>query len=72
VRGQPVKMLDIYAEYVGQGYWVDIHISKVLFRKEEHRLFENVISSVGFVMKSSQQSDAFDVQNTKAEKSANT
>lgn len=72
VRGQPVKMLDMYAEYVGQGYWVDIHISKVLFKKEEHQLFENVMSSIGFVMKSSQQSDAFDVQNTKAEESANT
>ena len=31
VQGRPVKMLDMYAEYVSEGYWVDLHISKVLY-----------------------------------------
>lgn len=33
VEGQPVKMLDMYAQYVSDGYWVDLHISKVLYTK---------------------------------------
>ena len=36
-------MLDMYAEYVDQGYWVDVHISKVSYQKDDHALFEKVI-----------------------------
>jgi len=25
-EGKPLKVLDMYAEYVSQGYWVDLHI----------------------------------------------
>lgn len=51
VQGQPVKMLDMYAEFVKDGYWIDLHISKVLYKKEDHVLFENLVKSAQFVPK---------------------
>jgi hypothetical protein len=51
VQDQPLKMLDMYAEFVENGYWVDLHISKVLYKKENHLLFENFVKSARFVSK---------------------
>ncbi|MGH9945773.1 MAG: DUF4019 domain-containing protein [Pyrinomonadaceae bacterium] len=51
VQGKPLKMLDMYAEYVGQGYWIDLHISKVQYKKEDHLLFEDIVKSINFVPK---------------------
>lgn len=51
VEGQPVKMLDMYAEFVQDGYWVDLHISKVLYKKDDHALFEDLVKSASFVPK---------------------
>ena len=56
VQAQPVKMLDMYAQYVDKGYWIDLHISKVLYKKEDHALFENLIKGIKFVPKGSQAS----------------
>lgn len=47
-RGMPVKQQNMYAEFVKDGFWVDMHISKVLYKPEEHELFERVIKSVRF------------------------
>lgn len=47
-QGQPVKQQNMYAEFVKDGFWVDMHISKILYRAEEHELFEQVIKSVEF------------------------
>lgn len=58
--GRPLKMLDMYAEYVDQGYWVDVHLSKVLYTKGDHALFEKVINSINFIPKSGAQHVAFD------------
>jgi hypothetical protein len=44
-------MLDMYAQFVKDGFWVDLHISKVLYKKEDHALFENIIKSVKFELK---------------------
>lgn len=60
VMGGPLKMFDMYAQYVDQGYWVDVHISKVLYEKKDHALFENVINSIDFVPKNDSQSENFD------------
>jgi len=61
VKGQPLKMLDMYAEFVAGGYWIDLHISKVLYKKEDHALFEKVINSAIFVPKTiERKTDAFD------------
>ena len=62
VEGQPVKMLDLYAEYVLDGYWVDLHISKVLYTKADHALFEKVINSVVFTPKAATAVTSFDSQ----------
>lgn len=51
VQGQPVQMLDMYAEFVQDGFWVDLHISKVLYKKEDHVLFENLVKSAKFESK---------------------
>lgn len=51
VRGQPLQVLDMYAEFVRDGYWVDLHISKVQYKKAEHSLFENFVKSVRFISK---------------------
>ncbi len=50
-RGTPVKQQNMYAEFVKDGFWVDMHISKVLYKPEEHELFESVIKSVKFEAK---------------------
>ena len=47
-RGMPVKQQNMYAEFVKDGFWVDMHISKVLYKPEEHELFERVVKSVRF------------------------
>lgn len=51
VQNQPLQMFDMYAEFVEDGYWVDLHISKVLYKKEDHLLFENFVKSARFVSK---------------------
>jgi len=62
VDGQPVKMLDMYAEYVSEGYWIDLHISKALYTKEDHALFEKVVNSVVFIPRTGAPSTSFDAQ----------
>jgi hypothetical protein len=48
LQGQPVRVQNMYAEFVENGYWVDLHISKVLYKKEDHVLFEDLVRSVKF------------------------
>jgi hypothetical protein len=62
VQSRPVKMLDMYAEYVSDGYWVDLHISKALYTKEDHALFEKVINSINFIPRARPTRGAFDTQ----------
>jgi hypothetical protein len=47
-QGQPIKQQNMYAEFVTDGFWVDMHISKVLYKPEEHELFERIIKSIKF------------------------
>ena len=47
-QGMPVQQQNMYAEFVVDGFWVDLHISKVLYKPEEHRLFERIIKSIKF------------------------
>lgn len=47
-QGQPLQQQNMYAEFVVDGFWVDLHISKVLYKPEEHELFEQTIKSVKF------------------------
>jgi hypothetical protein len=49
--GQPLRMFDMYAEFVRDGYWVDLHLSKTSYKKEDHALFENYVKAMTFVSK---------------------
>ena len=70
VQGKPIKILDMYAEYVAQGYWVDVHISKALYTKEDHALFERVVNSISFIPRTGAASTDFDKQSVKAQTAA--
>jgi len=48
VAGRPIKQQNMYAEYVVKNYWVDLHVSKVEYKPEEHKLFEDLIKSIKF------------------------
>ncbi len=54
VDNQPVKMLDMYAEFVKEGFWIDLHITKVLYTEKDHALFENFVRSAKFEFKNRQ------------------
>ena len=47
-QGMDVRQQNVYAEFVVDGFWVDMHISKVLYKPEEHQLFERIIKAVKF------------------------
>ena len=47
-RDQPIQQQNMYAQFVVDGFWVDMHISKVLYKPEEHKMFERIIKSVKF------------------------
>ncbi|HYX28004.1 MAG TPA: hypothetical protein VE863_05515 [Pyrinomonadaceae bacterium] len=47
-QGMDVRQQNVYAEFVVDGFWVDMHISKVRYKPEEHRLFEQIIKAVKF------------------------
>jgi len=51
VQNQPLQVFDMYAQFVENDYWVDLHISKVQYKKEDHLLFENFVKSIRFVSK---------------------
>ncbi len=71
VEGVPVKMLDMYAQYVSDGYWVDVHISKVLYTKADRALFEKVINSIVFIPKKATPAVSdFDTQLAKGQSAA--
>jgi hypothetical protein len=52
-QGMDVRQQNVYAEFVVDGFWVDMHISKVLYKPEEHALFERIIKAVKFEPKKS-------------------
>ena len=47
-QNQPIKQQNLYAEFVVEGFWVDLHISKVLYKPEEHEVFQRIIKSIKF------------------------
>jgi hypothetical protein len=52
-RDQPVQQQNMYAEFVVDGFWVDLHISKVLYKREDHELFEQLVKAIKFEPKPS-------------------
>ena len=47
-QGMPIQQQNMYAEFVVDGFWVDMHLSKVLYKPEEHQLFERIIKATKF------------------------
>ena len=47
-RGQPLRQQNMYVEFVVDEFWVDLHISKVLYQPKEHELFERLVASIRF------------------------
>lgn len=47
-EGQPIQRQNMYAEFVVDGFWVDLHISKALYKPSDHELFERTIKSIKF------------------------
>lgn len=50
-RGQPIRQQHLYAQFVEDGFWVDLHISKTLYEKTDHPLLENIVRSAKFESK---------------------
>jgi hypothetical protein len=48
LRGVPFQQQNMYAEFVIEGFWVDLHISKVLYQPADHDLFVSTIKSIKF------------------------
>jgi len=47
-RGMEIRQQNVYAEFVVDGFWVDMHLSKVLYKPEDHQQFERIIKAVKF------------------------
>lgn len=61
VQERPVQMQDMYAQHVNAGYWLDVHISKALYKPEDKVLFEKLLNSMRFVAKETKSSVPRDV-----------
>lgn len=48
VRGIPIKMLDMYAQFVKDGFWIDLHLSKTSYTRADHPLFETIVKSAKY------------------------
>ena len=47
-QGMPIQQQNMYAEFVVNGFWVDLHLSKVRYKPKDHKLFEQIIKSIKF------------------------
>jgi hypothetical protein len=47
-RGIPIKQQHMYVEFVMDGFWVDLHISKALYTSRDHDVFDQLVKSVKF------------------------
>ena len=51
VMNRRVDMLDMYAQFVRDGIWIDLHVSKLLYKRSDHLTFEDLVKSAEFVSK---------------------
>ena len=47
-QGMDIRQQNVYAEFVVDGFWVDMHLSKALYKPDDHQLFERIIKAVKF------------------------
>lgn len=50
-KGTPIRQQNMYAQFVIDGFWVDVHISKALYQPQEHLLFERLVKAIKFAPK---------------------
>ena len=50
-QGVPIQQQHMYAQFVVDGFWVDMHISKTQYKPEEHVLFLDRVKSIKFEAK---------------------
>ncbi len=48
VQNLPIRQQHMYAQFVVDQFWVDMHISKTSYQPEQRKLFEEIIKSVKF------------------------
>jgi hypothetical protein len=48
LEGIPVRQKSLNAFLVRDGLWIDVHLSKVRFEKEDQKLFKQVLASIRF------------------------
>lgn len=56
-QGKPIRQQNMYAEFVVDGYWADLHLSKTLYQDQDRGLFERMVKSVRFESKKGDVSD---------------
>jgi hypothetical protein len=47
-RDMPIQQQHMYAQFVVDQFWVDMHITKMSYQPKEHKLFEEVVKSAKF------------------------
>ncbi len=62
VQDMPIQMQDMYAQYVDKGYWLDVHLSKSLYKPEDKALFEDLLKSLKFEPKTAESAVPQDVE----------
>jgi hypothetical protein len=53
-QGMPVKQQNMYVQFVKDGFWIDLHLSKVLYEPREWELFEQTVKFIKFEPKKTQ------------------
>lgn len=52
IQGREVRQRNLYAEYVVDGYWIDLHITKDSYKSEDRALILGWLKGLAFVPKS--------------------
>lgn len=50
-QGVPLQQQHMYAQFVVDGFWVDLHVSKTQYKPEQHVLFLDRVKSIKFETK---------------------
>lgn len=51
LQGKPIRQQNLYAQFVRDGYWIDLHVSKVLFQESDRAMIRKVVESASFLEK---------------------
>jgi tetratricopeptide (TPR) repeat protein len=63
-QGLPMRQQNMYAQFVLDGYWVDLHLSKVQYQDKDRVFFERMVKSVRFEPKKEDAADSQQAQSS--------